>query len=166
MATITTAAIQAMMKLRIVVRPLGSLSKVRYRNFRDKRRPSARAAGYQVRITRTLVCRSAGGLCSGSKSTLPHEVEGAPLMRLIGCAVLIGLVLAIAPAQAQLSGHGGPIRGLAISADGATALSGSFDTSAIRWLLRRNTARTGVALASERSKCGRDSRRRSRHNRR
>ena len=128
------------MKLRIVVRPLGSLSKVRYRNFRDKRRPSARAAGYQVRITRTLVCRSAGGLCSGSKSTLPHEVEGAPLMRLIGCAVLIGLVLAIAPAQAQLSGHGGPIRALAISADGATALSGSFDTSAIRWLLRRNTA--------------------------
>ena len=61
-------------------------------------------------------------------------------MRLIGCAVLIGLVLAVAPAQAQLSGHGGPIRALAISADGATALSGSFDTSAIRWLLRRNTA--------------------------
>jgi cytochrome c len=61
-------------------------------------------------------------------------------MRLIGRAVLIGLVLAIAPAQAQLSGHGGPIRALAISADGATALSGSFDTSAIRWLLRRNTA--------------------------
>jgi cytochrome c len=61
-------------------------------------------------------------------------------MRLIGCAVLIGSVLAIAPTQAQLSGHGGPIRALAISADGATALSGSFDTSAICWLLRRNTA--------------------------
>jgi cytochrome c len=61
-------------------------------------------------------------------------------MGLIGRAVLIGLMLAVAPAQAQLSGYGGPIRALAISADGATALSGSFDTSAIRWLLRRNTA--------------------------
>jgi len=61
-------------------------------------------------------------------------------MRLIDCAVLVGLVLAIARAEAELSGHGGPIRALAISADGATALSGSFDTSAIRWLLRRNTA--------------------------
>jgi len=43
-------------------------------------------------------------------------------------------------AEAQLRGHGGPIRALAISPDGATALSGSFDTSAIRWSLRRNTA--------------------------
>jgi len=56
--------------------------------------------------------------------------------RLICCALLIGVV----PAEAQLRGHGGPIRALAISADGATALSGSFDTSAIRWSLQRNTA--------------------------
>ena len=57
----------------------------------------------------------------------------------------IGLVCGIAalgcgPAQAQLRGHGGPIRALAISPDGAIALSGSFDTSAIRWSLLRNTA--------------------------
>ena len=44
------------------------------------------------------------------------------------------------PANAQLRGHGGPVRALAISPDGATALSGSFDTSAIRWSLTRNAA--------------------------
>ena len=49
----------------------------------------------------------------------------------------VSLVL---PAHAQLRGHGGPVRALAISADGATAISGSFDSSAIRWSLRRNTA--------------------------
>jgi cytochrome c len=59
---------------------------------------------------------------------------------LISCDILIGSALCRAPAEAQLRGHGGPIRALAISADGATALSGSFDTSAIRWSLRRNTA--------------------------
>ena len=63
-------------------------------------------------------------------------------MCLIGCAVLIGL----APAEAQLTGHGGPVRSLAISADGATALSGSFDTSAIRWSLRRNAAEQVLRL--------------------
>lgn len=55
-------------------------------------------------------------------------------------ALLTGLALGLAPAQAQLRGHGGPVRALAISADGATALSGSFDTSAIRWSLRRDVA--------------------------
>jgi cytochrome c len=51
------------------------------------------------------------------------------------------LLIAVLPAQAQLRGHGGPVRALAISADGATALSGSFDTSAILWSLKTNTAR-------------------------
>jgi cytochrome c len=44
------------------------------------------------------------------------------------------------PAEAQLRGHGGPVRALAISGDGATALSGSFDSSAILWSLRDDTA--------------------------
>jgi cytochrome c len=52
---------------------------------------------------------------------------------------LAALLLA-SPAQAQLRGHGGPVRALAISADGKTAVSGSFDTSAIRWSLTRNAA--------------------------
>ncbi len=66
-------------------------------------------------------------------------MRAAPIC-LICCAVLIGSALGAPPAEAQLRGHGGPIRALAISADGATALSGSFDTSAIRWSLRRNAA--------------------------
>lgn len=43
-------------------------------------------------------------------------------------------------AHAQLRGHGGPVRALAISPDGTRAVSGSFDTSAIRWSLQRNVA--------------------------
>ena len=43
-------------------------------------------------------------------------------------------------ALGQLRGHGGPVRDLAISPDGMTAVSGSFDTSAIRWSLTRNVA--------------------------
>jgi cytochrome c len=56
--------------------------------------------------------------------------------------VMIGmLAIAIAAsAQAQLRGHGGPVRALAVSPDGTLAISGSFDTSAIRWSLERNAA--------------------------
>jgi cytochrome c len=43
-------------------------------------------------------------------------------------------------AGAQLRGHGGPVRALAISSDGQTAISGSFDSTAIRWSLTRNAA--------------------------
>jgi cytochrome c len=55
------------------------------------------------------------------------------------CIVLL-LPLAFTPAHAQLRGHGGPVRALAISPDGSHAISGSFDTSAIRWSLTRNVA--------------------------
>lgn len=56
-------------------------------------------------------------------------------------SVLFALLLAGTPAaHAQLRGHGGPVRALAIAADGATALSGSFDGSAILWSLPRNAA--------------------------
>jgi cytochrome c len=55
--------------------------------------------------------------------------------------VTAGLLLTVVPAAAQeLRGHGGPVRALAISGDGKTALSGSFDSSAIRWSLARNAA--------------------------
>ena len=53
---------------------------------------------------------------------------------------IAALFLGFSGALAQLRGHGGPVRALAISADGAHAVSGSFDTSAIRWSLVRNTA--------------------------
>src|SRR6476646_6515035 len=55
-------------------------------------------------------------------------------------AVAIVLSIAGGPAHAQLRGHGGPVRAVAVSADGSEALSGSFDTSAIRWSLGRNSA--------------------------
>jgi cytochrome c len=54
--------------------------------------------------------------------------------------VLLGLVLQLGPVAAQLRGHGGPVRALAISGDGETALSGSFDSSAILWSLRQDWA--------------------------
>src|SRR5262245_18703211 len=55
-------------------------------------------------------------------------------------ALALALVLCAAPAYAQLRGHGGPVRALAVSADGTQALSGSFDSSAIPWSLTRNSA--------------------------
>jgi cytochrome c len=58
--------------------------------------------------------------------------------RLSIAAVL--LPLCFSPAQAQLRGHGGPVRAVAISADGTEAVSGSFDNSAIRWSLERHVA--------------------------
>lgn len=58
------------------------------------------------------------------------------------CAGLAAAVLLGAPAQAQLRGHGGPVRALAVSPDGRLALSGSFDQSAILWAVD-----TGTALA-------------------
>jgi cytochrome c len=54
------------------------------------------------------------------------------------CAILL-LVFSL-PAEAQLRGHGGPVRAIAVSPDGKTALSGSFDQSAIRWELDKGIA--------------------------
>src|SRR5882762_3707763 len=54
--------------------------------------------------------------------------------------VLIALPIGATSAFAQLRGHGGPVRALAISADGQSAISGSFDSTAIRWSLTRNAA--------------------------
>jgi cytochrome c len=55
--------------------------------------------------------------------------------------VALSLVpLALGTAHAQLRGHGGPVKALAISPDGQHALSGSFDSSAIYWSLARNAA--------------------------
>src|SRR5262249_28044979 len=60
--------------------------------------------------------------------------------RMIFRVALFVVLIACAPAHAQLRGHGGPVRSVAVSADGREALSGSFDTSAIRWSLARNNA--------------------------
>ncbi len=55
-------------------------------------------------------------------------------------AALLAILLGMTTAFAQLRGHGGPVRALAISSDGQTAISGSFDSTAIRWSLTRNAA--------------------------
>lgn len=60
--------------------------------------------------------------------------------RLYFCAVAGSLSLGVEAALAQLSGHGGPVRALATSVDGKSVLSGSFDTSAIRWSLSTESA--------------------------
>lgn len=64
-----------------------------------------------------------------------------------GRSALLALALALIVLQigttntlAQLRGHGGPVRALAISVDGQSAISGSFDSTAIRWSLTRNAA--------------------------
>src|SRR6195952_6077362 len=58
----------------------------------------------------------------------------------VGAALLALSSLAMTPDFAQLRGRGGPVRALAISSDGQTAISGSFDSTAIRWSLPRNAA--------------------------
>lgn len=50
------------------------------------------------------------------------------------------VVLQLTPAAAEMRGHGGPVRALAVSDDGASVLSGSFDSSAILWDLRQGAA--------------------------
>ncbi|MGX0966132.1 cytochrome c [Bradyrhizobium japonicum] len=62
---------------------------------------------------------------------------------LIRLALLSFVASPLAVAQvalAQLLGHGGPVRAIAVSADGKTLLSGGFDTTAIRWSLASDSA--------------------------
>ena len=61
-------------------------------------------------------------------------------MRQHAVAACIIAFVSLVGAQAQLRGHGGPVRALAISPDGAAAISGSFDQTAIIWSLRRDAA--------------------------
>ena len=60
------------------------------------------------------------------------------LVRLVFSALAV--ILICQPAFAQMRGHGGPVRAVAVAPDGASAISGSFDTSAIRWSLSRSAA--------------------------
>lgn len=52
-------------------------------------------------------------------------------------------------ALAQLRGHGGPVRAIAISSDGNSVLSGSFDTAAIRWSLKTEAAEQVLRFHSD-----------------
>lgn len=70
--------------------------------------------------------------------------------RLSLAALLLALSsLAPPPARAQLMGHGGPVRAVAVSADGRTVLSGSFDTASIRWSLASEAAEQVLRFHSD-----------------
>ena len=71
---------------------------------------------------------------------MPLHLAKSALAFLTCAALLVILPLGMTTACAQLRGHGGPVRALAISSDGQTAISGSFDSTAIRWSLTRNAA--------------------------
>jgi cytochrome c len=64
---------------------------------------------------------------------------------------IVAALLAIhsAPARAQLTGHGGPVRAIAISGDDNAVLSGSFDTAAIRWSLKTEAAEQVLRFHSD-----------------
>jgi cytochrome c len=62
---------------------------------------------------------------------------------LVSFVCWVAVFLAFTPASAAdgaLRGHGGPVRSLAVSPDGKTAISGSFDQSAIIWRLDSGAA--------------------------
>src|SRR5215470_5669318 len=97
--------------------------------------------------TRQPVCVSARLVCAQRMTghlefRCRRRLESASMtLRRCGGFLIAVLALALAAtAQAQLRGHGGPVRALAISPDGKLAVSGSFDTSAIRWSLEREAA--------------------------
>jgi cytochrome c len=60
-------------------------------------------------------------------------------MRLLFAFALL-IVAASGTTHAQLRGHGGPVRALAVTADGKSAVSASFDTTVIRWSLTTDAA--------------------------
>jgi cytochrome c len=64
--------------------------------------------------------------------------------------LLAAFTAAILPAAAaELRGHGGPVRALALMPDGETLISGSFDTAVILWSLARAAAQAVLQFHSD-----------------
>lgn len=82
---------------------------------------------------------------------MPMLAANALLAKGARSALLTLAVLSIGAtsALAQLRGHGGPVRALVISPDGLTAISGSFDSTAIRWSLPHNAAEQVLRFHSD-----------------
>ncbi len=68
---------------------------------------------------------------SGRATALRHSAAGLAFV----AASLLAL-----PALPEMRGHGGPVKALATSADGATIVSGGLDTTVIRWSHERESA--------------------------
>ena len=63
--------------------------------------------------------------------------------RYVSLTLALTLALALAsPAGAEMRGHGGPVRALAVLTGGGSAVSGSFDQSAILWDLGTGEAKS------------------------
>lgn len=60
--------------------------------------------------------------------------------RTIRLAAILPLLFGPAAQGAELRGHGGPVRAIAITTDGRTAITGSFDARAIVWSLETGEA--------------------------
>jgi cytochrome c len=69
---------------------------------------------------------------------LAHRRIG--LAQVVAASFFAAVLSTADAAQDMFRGHGGPVRALALSADGATAISGSFDQSAIIWNVAAGTA--------------------------
>ena len=54
---------------------------------------------------------------------------------------LVSLTCCASAQSAELRGHGGPVRAIAVVPDGKTAITGSFDSKAIVWSLETGAAR-------------------------
>lgn len=68
-------------------------------------------------------------------------VDRVPSRRALALCFLASLVSG-SPAAAQLRGHGGPVRALAVAPGGALAISGGFDQAAILWAIDSGSALT------------------------
>src|SRR5690349_15667333 len=64
-------------------------------------------------------------------------------------AIALAALMACAPARAQLTGHEGPVRAIVIYSHANCVLSGSFDTSAIRWSLKTEAAEQVLRFHSD-----------------
>jgi WD40 repeat protein len=106
---------------------------------RARSEPGGTMSSLRTRLlTATLTLRieavaSGMRLAQGLGERIVHKLP-------LGLAALLIAALPSSPAEAQLRGHGGPVRAIAISPDGKHAVSGSFDSSAIYWSLARDVA--------------------------
>jgi cytochrome c len=82
---------------------------------------------------------------SGSNRRVNKSIK----WRVYVLALAAVLSLSLETARAELAGHGGPVRALAISPDGKRVVSGSFDTSAILWSLATESAEQVLRFHSD-----------------
>ena len=97
--------------------------------------------------TERVQCRTPAGDVPGQ--AVSRRMNWVPSFSTSLRIVATLLAMHSAPVQAQLMGHGGPVRAIAISSDGNRVLSGSFDTAAIRWSLKTESAEQVLRFHSD-----------------